>query len=461
MINQSSLLKYGQFHVSVETAESLLFDRADEFDALSEGIPFRETTWIRPWFKHLGKSKTTRLITVIDDEDRIRGVLPLERFGSRGWQTIGAELCADHISIITRDIDRDPVTRCIGEFLLKNVADPDLGWDRLRFDGVVAGDPGMDLLLKQLGDADNVRLQSRMNIWFRASTGDWESYLQMASRRQRHRYRASLRALEQTDLPLEVRIAEDETTVTKYVTELIRLHQKHWQSQGQPGSYSKSRTREFIQDAAIEAFRRGRLLLPALIQINPDTGEEIIIAVQIHFVGDDRRMYCYSVGMDYDYATIKPGNLLNTFLLRMAHDGAHPGIDLMRGDEEYKKRLSADPVPLLIVDVFAPTLCGRLDRFGHDFSLRVKQLYRQQRGRPTAYEFQHDEAFSAGYRSFLPTAVEAILKISDAARAEELPNESQLCESQLGEGQICEGPILLPFGKFVADLPSPEDSPST
>lgn len=455
MIIQSTFRKYGNFHVGAGSAESLLFDRADEFDALSEGIPFRETTWIRPWFKHLGKSKTTCFITVIDDADRIRGVLPLKRYGSRGWQTIGTDLCTDHTSVITTDGDREAVVQCIGAFLLKNVADPDLGWDRLHFDGIVAGDPGMDLLLQQFGDANNIRLQSRMHVWFRSCSEDWESYLQGASRRQRHRHRATLRLLEQTEFPLEVRFAEDETTVTQYVTELIRLHQKHWRSQGHPGSYSKPGTREFIQEAALEALSRGRLLMPALFRINPDTGEETIIAVQIHFIGDDQRLYCYSVGMDYDHADIKPGNLLNTFLLRMAHDGTSPGIDLMRGDEEYKKRMSADPVPLLIVDVFAPTLCGRLDRFGHDLNLRVKQLYRQRRGRPLTHRFQHDEAFAEGYRAFLPNPA------NDHSRLKEsVINDSVIKDPSPREDQLDEGPILLPFASFVAGLPSTEDSPS-
>ena len=453
MIVHQSFRKYGSFKVGVDSTESLLFDRAEEFNALSEGIPFRETTWLRPWFKHLGKSQTTCFITVIDDDDRIRGVLPLERFGSRGWQWVGAGLCTDHTSVITREADREPVTRCIGEFLLKNVADPELGWDRLHFDGVVAGDPGMDLLLQQLGDANNIRLQSRTNVWFRSCTEGWESYLQGASRRQRRRHRTALRLLEETELPLEVRFAEDASSVAHYVSELIRLHQKHWRSQGQPGSYSKPGTRDFIQESTLEALERGRLLMPALFRTDPDTGEERIIAVQIHFVGDDQRMYCYSVGMDYDYADIKPGNLLNSFLLRMAHDGMHPGIDLMRGDEEYKKRMSADPVPLLIADVFAPTLCGQLDRLGHDFSLRVKQFYRQRRGRPLAHQLQHDEAFAKGYQAFLPNHAKGNSQINDPAanKAGITSDIGSHDESSSSEEPIDEGPILLPFGNFLAD----------
>jgi hypothetical protein len=170
-----------------------------------------------------------------------------------------------------------------------------------------------------------------------------------------------------------------------------------------------------------------------MFRIDPTSGEEVMIAVQLHFLGNDQRLYCYSVAVNYEYAELTPGNLLNAYMLRMAHDGPHTGIDLLRGDEEYKKRMGADPVPLLDVDVFAPTRRGRLEQIRFDWLLQAKQHCRRQLGRPLARAFELDEAFAEDYRKFLPVTAEATVD-DDPSSMEEL---------------IDEDPILLSFSHFA------------
>ena len=360
--------------------------------------------WMRAWWNQYGGDQPTCFITVIDEDDEIRGILPLCRLGNQGWQTIGGDqVCSDHLSIMARDEDQDLVAEAIADFLVDHADDPDLGWNRLRLDGIVAGDPGIKKLLHHLQNRQAMeRLQSRMSVWYKKCSEDWDSHLLTYSRKTRNRQRAIIRRFEQTDDPVAVRFPEDEDSVRKTLSNLIYLHQKHWQANGEPGSFADPGMIEFIHETAIEAFRRDQLFLPFMVRIDPATGVETIVAAQLHFVGDDQRLYCFTTCVNYEYRDLAPGKLLNGYLLHYAHEHGYAGIDFMRGDEEYKGRLKAEPLPLLIVDVFSPTLSGRLACAAYDCTSRFKQFVRQHLGRELVATLSVEEAFSDNYKLLLP-----------------------------------------------------------
>ncbi|MCM2372555.1 GNAT family N-acetyltransferase [Aporhodopirellula aestuarii] len=387
-----------------------LFKNVSQWDALAGGVPFRQSTWLQPWCRHFGLENELLFVTVLDDNGDVMGVLPLQRCGRRGWQTIaGDNVCTDHVSVLARPENLSIVTTAIADFLIENANDAELGWDRLAFDGIVAGDPGMRELLLELGRRDAaIRLTTRMNIWLVPCQDNWDTFLKASSKGARRRYQKALRQIGEASTDdgkteLSIRIARDEQSVSETVEKLIELHQRHWQSQGEPGTYATRRMREFILESALESLEQDRLFLPSLVRTDPKTGVEQVIATQLYQVGDDGRLYCYSTGVDYDFAKLKPGALLNTFILKHAHDLGSPGVDLMRGDEEYKKRLHAQPIPSIHATVAAPTLQGRCNRVMSDLAFRCKQIARKRLGRPLVQTPFLEQAFDQRYLEFLPT----------------------------------------------------------
>jgi CelD/BcsL family acetyltransferase involved in cellulose biosynthesis len=411
----------------------LLLDHPELWDSLAGGVPFRQAVWLQAWWQQFGDDANALFVTVLDEFDEVCGVLPLQRMepktaqyvGHRGWQTIAAgKICTDHVSVLARPEDRSMVATAIAEFLTENAKDPDLGWDRLVFDGVVGGDPGMQELLSELqrcGAA--VQLTSRMSLWFTPCQVDWDTYLMSFSRQSRRKQREGLQQLglsgktlakptptnpnpSQYTAPepeLAIRFAEDKNTVTEAVNKLILLHQRHWQSAGETGTYAGQGMDAFILNAALNALAAGRLFLPSVVRIDPVVGEEKIIASQLFFVGDDQRMYCYSTGVDYDYAALAPGKLLTLFVLKYAHDRGYSGVDFMRGDEEYKRRMKAEPLPLIAAEIWAPTYRGRLMRVLSNGIFCCKQFARVLRKRPLVQTPSIEVAFADHFRQFLPS----------------------------------------------------------
>ncbi|MFG0287449.1 MAG: GNAT family N-acetyltransferase [Rhodopirellula sp. JB044] len=428
-----------------------LFENSSKWDALACGIPFRQSAWLHSWCQQFGNDNELLFVTVLDDNEDVFGILPLQRHGQRGWKTIaGDNVCTDYVSVLARPENRSIVTEAVADFLIENATDPRLGWDRLLFDGISAGDPGMCDLLHEFERRDAaIRLTSRMNTWFLPCRGDWDDFVESSSRRARRRHRSTIirigeagPAHPQTDL--SIRIAWDKKTITQTIERLIELHQRHWQSQGETGSYADPRMKEFVLSAALKALPEGHLFLPSLVHTDVDTGEEKIIATQLHFAGDDGRLYCYSTGVDYDFANLKPGSLLNTFIIKYAHDHGCTGVDYMRGDEEYKRRLNAHPIPAIHATVSAPTLRGRCRAVVDDMLFRGKQIARAKLNRPLVKTHSFEEAFDRVYCDLLPTPISPT---DDPDPDNTLPDEP---------GQ--EGPVILPFSSAYAppcDLPLP------
>ncbi len=407
----------------------LLFDHPELWDSLAGGVPFRGVAWLQAWWQQFGADANVLFVTVLDQFDEVCGVLPLQRTEQngiqRGWQTVAAgKICSDHVSLLARPEDRPMVATAIAEFLSENATDPELGWDRLVFDGVVGGDPGMQELLSELQRyGADVRLTSRMKLWFTPCQADWDTYLLSFSRQSRRKQRDGLRRLGLNDAAtakpkttnsktshaaapeaeLAVRFADDEDTVTEAVSKLIMLHQRHWQSAGETGTYAGQGMDAFILKAALNALAAGRLFLPSVVRIDPVTGDEKIIASQLFFVGGDQRLYCYSTGVDYDYADLAPGTLLTLFVLKHAHDRGYSGVDFMRGDEEYKHRMKAEPLPLIEAEVWAPTGRARIMKMLSETIFRSKQLVRAWRKRPLVQTPSMEVAFANHFRQFLPS----------------------------------------------------------
>jgi len=392
--------------VAYRHAESLL-SPPEQWDALAGGVPFRQTVWMKPWWNQFGTQKETLIVTVLDEDDTLCGILPLQRDGRHGWRTVaGGMVCTDHVSMLARPEDRQVVAEAIADFLIDNAVDPQLGWDHLHFEGTLAGDPAMRCLVAELEQRGaSSKLTTRMNTWFIPCRDDWDGYLASCSRRTRRRYRDLVKRLETKPL-FSVRTPETEAMVIEAVEKLMELHQRHWVSQGEPGSYARSEMKTFTVATAVAAFRRDRLFLPMLVWSDPESGMEKTIATQLHFIGEDQRWYCFSTAVDYDHSALSPGVLLNAFVLKSAHDQDCSGIDFMRGDELYKEHLGAQSIPLLEIGISAPTLRGRVDSIAREGIFVCKQALRQRLGRPLVRPLTTAEAFDPKYLELLPCPIE-------------------------------------------------------
>lgn len=357
-----------------------LFADPDGWDQLSRGVPMRESAWLGAWWKVYGQNREAYVVTVRDSEGALAGLLPLYRakpnHAGRTLSGMGdGTTCTDHVSVLARPEEAETIARAIGAWLARVSRDPRDGWDLMDLDGIVGGDPAAIALLESLRNAGAVsHASSRMNLWMRATSDDWETHLSRLNHTDRRKSRRYRDRLEEGQSPV-CRIASTEAEVHLAVDVLIDLHQRRWTATGEAGSYATPESRDFVHAVAQGFFERGQL---QLIWIELE-GQPI--SSEFRIIGRDGVLYTYSTGMDREFAKLEPGRMLHIAGLLFAYQQGLCGIDYLRGDEEYKKRMLATPRPIIHLRIVAPSLLPRLRHAVWLTNFEVKQFLRRRAGR--------------------------------------------------------------------------------
>ncbi|GAA5505311.1 hypothetical protein Rcae01_00755 [Novipirellula caenicola] len=358
---------------------STLFDHPSSWNLLSGGVPFRQTSWLKPWWAQFGDSLEPSVVVVRDSQEQIRGILPLCRSlaSPRTLRFIGDNnACTDFASILLNpnDADADSIIDAMVQFLCEHAATDACGWDFLELDGVSAADPVMRCFSASLARAGViVHAQSRMSTWLLQAAESWEQQLSNHSKRTRKKTKGFLEAVDKTP-GMERVVANSTEQVDEFIGAMIELHQRRWNAVGEPGTYADKRLRDFVIQMAHEMFRNDRLYLPVLRL------DGRIIGSELGILSDDL-LYIYSSGFDLDASKLEPGRILAVNTLKYVHDQGLRGVEYMRGDEPYKARIGAQPTPLLQLRVVAPRWWARVCHSAWSAQFELKQWARRRTGR--------------------------------------------------------------------------------
>jgi CelD/BcsL family acetyltransferase involved in cellulose biosynthesis len=368
------------FHIeTTHDLESLLGDH-ELWNDLARGVPFRETSWLAPWWRQFGADKQAHVLVARDDSNVIRGLLPLYRSGKsdRGGtlSMIGdGEAYSDYVSVLASEDDSVQVAEEMGRYLTSTVLG-EQGWDLIDIDGVVEGDAPMAALARELkAGGAGLHTQSRMSTWFKPRDASWEAHLKHHGKTQRRRMRRMSEKINDGGC-MQKLVAETDMQVDELLGALIDMHQRRWNDAGESGSYADTRFCDFILESAKEFRRRGRLYLVAIKH------EGRIIGGELNMIGGNRVLYSYSIGYDIEAAKLETGRILCVDTLRHLYRENLEGVDYMRGDEEYKKRVSTSSRRLLRLRAVAPTWLPRLRHAAWCTGFELTQWMRRKTGRP-------------------------------------------------------------------------------
>ena len=355
-----------------------LFAQPELWNRLAGGVPFRETSWLATWWQHFGGDREPFVLVARDRDQVVRGILPLyfdHHASGRTLRMVGDGVAfSDYVSILCEKEHSHDVAVAMGTFL----ADSNSGenhWNLIDIDGVVVDDAAMITLantLMKLGGT--VHAQSRMHTWFRPVKENWEEHLKLFSKTQRRKMRRWSEKVDKIDGLAKHNVTSADQVGTT-LDSLIELHQRRWASVGEPGSFADPKFRSFIHDCVADFYVRGRLHLPTL------TYDDAIISGELHFIGGDQRLYCYSSGYDIDQAELEPGRILVVETLLDLYRNNWAGIDFLRGDEPYKKRMSAEATRVLRLRIAAASLVPQLKQAAWSAGFEMKQWARRRTGR--------------------------------------------------------------------------------
>lgn len=148
--------------------------------------------------------------------------------------------------------------------------------------------------------------------------------------------------------PDEPEQALDRGTAASMMAELVELHQARWTGAGRTGVFSSARVSGFLHDLVDDWLPAGR------IQLHRLTGAEGTLGCVLGFVENGRFLYYQSGFAHFTDSRKRPGLLCHAMFAEQARLRGLAEYELLAGDAQYKRQLSAGE--------FNPLVWGRFER---------------------------------------------------------------------------------------------------
>jgi CelD/BcsL family acetyltransferase involved in cellulose biosynthesis len=287
--------------------------------------------WQSTWW-HAYEAGELFVVTCRDEQGRLIGIGPWfiqQVDGERVVRTIGCVDVTDYVDIIA---DREHTTAVFDAFasvLAREVAQ----YDRINLCNIPEASPSYsqfpDKLRQHQFDADMI-LQEVCPVIHLPS--EWEGYLAMLDKKQRHEIRRKLRRAE-SEAALEWVIIDHRHDFDAAVELFLSLVRK---SQPAKAEFLNNRRNEtFFRRILHVGQRCGWLRLSFLYMDGKPT------AAYCDF-DYERHILVYNSGLEPElYAHLSPGIVLLAYNIRHAIETGHILYDFLRGNETYKYRMGA------------------------------------------------------------------------------------------------------------------------
>jgi CelD/BcsL family acetyltransferase involved in cellulose biosynthesis len=346
------------------------FTSWQEWDALSpdcerilQGNPeltiFSTPEWLGAWWKAFGQARQLIALSISNAGGEVIGLAPLylesvkkrQLNGVRRLRLVGDGTGdSDNLDLIFRSGHE---VAC-SEALLARLGS-EAGWDVCELNTLCANSSTARAMLDCLKKRGWPARQ-----WTRDSSvvplpDNWDTYLSQLSREQARGIERYTRRLERHH---DVRIFKcaTEEELQPALEVLIDLHQKRWQSQGQPGSFAESERRHFYHEMSRGFLRRGWLEF-WMMELDGKPA-----ACQFAFRYGDT-VYQLQEGLDPKHYSDRAGIVLRAHILKQLIAQGVRQYDFLGGINAHKQSWGAQPGSYLDICFAKPSSRGYIHLF--------------------------------------------------------------------------------------------------
>jgi CelD/BcsL family acetyltransferase involved in cellulose biosynthesis len=300
---------------------------------------FSTPEWLGSWWKAFGQSKPLVVLSISNDAGETIGLAPLYIDGSKGLNPTSVRRLrfvgdgsedSDNLDLIFRSGHE---TAC-SEALLERL-ETESGWDVCELNTLGIDSNAAQAMLSSLKKRGWPTKQ-----WTRASSAvplpdNWEAYLKQLSREHSG---GITRYTKRLGRHFDVRIFKcaTEEQLQPALEVLFDLHQKRWQSQGEPGSFAGSERRQFYYEMSRGFLRQGWLEL-WVMELNGKPA-----AAQFAFRYGNT-VYQLQEGLDPQHYSDRAGTVLRAHILKQLIAGGVRSYDFLGGADAHKLSWGAQP----------------------------------------------------------------------------------------------------------------------
>ena len=348
----------------------------EEWNELLEGSAasclFLTWEWLFTWWHHLSAGRTLSIITV-RRAGRLIALLPaaVNPPSARRlvpWPTLeflGTGVAgSDYLDVIVRRGHEREALSAMAEAI---EADPRV----VELTHVPATGSHAADLAAALGQRRWVTMRRRINVCpvvpLRGLT--WRDYLESLGAAHRYNVQRRLKNLSK-QFTVRCEPCRTEAERRQAMEILVELHNRRWRARGGSEAFATAGRRAFYDDVSRLALERGWLRLFVLwLDGRP--------AAALHGYRYGDTFSFYQAGFEPDFARQSVGLVIMGLTIKSALEEGVGEYDMLHGDETYKFLWARQTRDLDRIELFPPSLRGRLSRLALHVSRRARRTTRR------------------------------------------------------------------------------------
>lgn len=310
-----------------------------EWKQLALPSPMQSPEWQLAWWNAFHASQDTlHVMTIRDEAGQLIGLAPwYRREGFASGATLrflgDGRACSDFQSLLCRAGHAEEVVSALVVRLADGRSER---WDLLDLEGIAGSDPVMNQFQQAMTERGHVtHVRQTLNTWRLSLADGMDGVYKSFSKTQGRQLRNFLNRFDKGDFALRHASLELDRAEF-FIDEVIRLHQAHWESIGQPGCFATAELRNFFRTAMLT------MLPQKMAEILLLEREGRVVAANAWLVQNNIG-FGYQCGRDPEEDAHRVGRIIQSVALR---DNCQQGLvafDFLRGDEQYKQQLRAEP----------------------------------------------------------------------------------------------------------------------
>jgi CelD/BcsL family acetyltransferase involved in cellulose biosynthesis len=352
---------------------SALDDLQVDWDRLAGNHRMRSSQWARAWWQSF-PHRCIPYVLMVRDRQGVQGLFPLalENTALRGRRLIligSGKACGDNLGILAAAGLEKHVACSLADWLVE--ANGANSWDSLDLDGVQPSDTTMQAFQKQFESVHQIPVTQKASesCWAIDLRSGWDGFLHGLSKRTRRMVQNEILGSYLETGRARLRVAESKTEAQVMLKKIAIFHQSRWSERSIDGCFGTKGFDVFLE-TLLDCWWESGIAYVAMVEL-----DGVPVAGGIGMWSSDE-LSLYLVGMDVHAKESRPGWIFNVESIRTAIQAGVPSFNFLRGDEEYKGRLGAEPTIQQRWLAVSPRLVPRLRSAALQKGIEVRDWFR-------------------------------------------------------------------------------------
>jgi CelD/BcsL family acetyltransferase involved in cellulose biosynthesis len=359
---------------SLDELETLRASWAELLASYPLASTFSTQEWLIPWWRSFGTDQELLVVGFFDAGSQLVGLAPLSLTRVRVAKAVSLRLLrlmgdgshdSDNLDLPVRAGFEDR----FAESLLDYLKSQRNSWDFCELNTMPPQSPGAKALQQLLAREKWVVIEKHEPASALALPATWEEYLLRLSAKERGKIAYYGKRLDKKYQTRFYKCAS-EAELPGCLEALFYLHQKRWQTAGQPGSFESPARRQFYLDLGRRLLAQ-RLLEFWILEVNGQPA-----AAQFGFCFGDRASQLQE-GYDPKYSTDSVGYVLRARAIQELIAQGVRTYDFLGGEPGYKAKWGAEAGHYLDLSFARPFSAGAAYLQTQEYAARSKSWLRR------------------------------------------------------------------------------------